>query len=114
MHWPPPGRGKSALLGFRADALVHLGTHGAMEFMPGKQVGLTSDCWPFRLAGDIPHLYIYSVNNPAEGAIARRYDRYLWMPRDDRANGGRQSGPQKYLRDRRPCNNVHESGELFF
>lgn len=57
---------------FRADALVHLGTHGAMEFMPGKQVGLSSSCWPDRLTGDLPNLYVYSVNNPSEGAIAKR------------------------------------------
>jgi magnesium chelatase subunit H len=57
---------------FRADALVHVGTHGATEFMPGKQVGLSGDCWPDRLIGDLPNIYIYSVNNPSEGTIARR------------------------------------------
>ena len=57
---------------FRADALIHLGTHGALEFMPGKQVGLSGECWPDRLAGVLPHLYLYSVNNPSEGSIARR------------------------------------------
>lgn len=57
---------------FRADAVVHVGTHGAMEFMPGKQVGLSEDCWPDRLIGDLPNVYIYSVNNPSEGTIAKR------------------------------------------
>jgi magnesium chelatase subunit H len=57
---------------FRADALVHTGTHGALEFMPGKQVGLSGECWPDRLIGELPNVYIYSVNNPSEGAIARR------------------------------------------
>jgi magnesium chelatase subunit H len=57
---------------FCADAVVHVGTHGAMEFMPGKQVGLSESCWPDRLIGDLPNLYLYSVNNPAEGAIAKR------------------------------------------
>ncbi|MCA1558294.1 MAG: cobaltochelatase subunit CobN, partial [Acidobacteria bacterium] len=57
---------------FRADALVHLGTHGAMEFMPGKQVGLSHSCWPDRLTGELPNVYIYSVNNPSEGTIAKR------------------------------------------
>ncbi|HEV3470499.1 MAG TPA: cobaltochelatase subunit CobN [Pyrinomonadaceae bacterium] len=57
---------------FRADALVHTGTHGALEFMPGKQVGLSGDCWPDRLVGELPHVYVYSVNNPSEGTIARR------------------------------------------
>ncbi|HEV2765581.1 MAG TPA: cobaltochelatase subunit CobN, partial [Pyrinomonadaceae bacterium] len=57
---------------FRADALVHVGTHGALEFMPGKQVGLSEECWPDRLSGELPHVYVYSVNNPSEGSIARR------------------------------------------
>ena len=57
---------------FGADAVVHVGTHGALEFMPGKQVGLSGECWPDRLIGELPHVYIYSVNNPSEGTIARR------------------------------------------
>jgi magnesium chelatase subunit H len=57
---------------FRADAVVHVGTHGAMEFMPGKQVGLSGECWPDRLISELPNLYIYSVNNPSEGTIAKR------------------------------------------
>ena len=57
---------------FCADAVVHVGTHGAMEFMPGKQVALSETCWPDRLIGELPNLYLYSVNNPAEGAIAKR------------------------------------------
>jgi magnesium chelatase subunit H len=57
---------------FRADAVVHIGTHGATEFMPGKQVGLSKECWPDRLIGELPNIYIYSVNNPSEGSIAKR------------------------------------------
>ena len=57
---------------FRADAVVHVGTHGALEFMPGKQVGLSERCWPDRLIGELPNIYIYSVNNPSEGTIAKR------------------------------------------
>jgi len=57
---------------FRADAVVHVGTHGALEFMPGKQVGLSGSCWPDRLIGELPNVYIYSVNNPSEGTIAKR------------------------------------------
>lgn len=57
---------------FLSDAVVHVGTHGAMEFMPGKQVGLSESCWPDRLIGELPNVYIYSVNNPSEGTIARR------------------------------------------
>jgi magnesium chelatase subunit H len=54
------------------DAVVHVGTHGAMEFMPGKQLGLSGECWPDRLIGDLPNIYLYSVNNPSEGSIAKR------------------------------------------
>ena len=54
------------------DAVVHVGTHGAMEFMPGKQIGLSGECWPDRLIGELPNIYIYSVNNPSEGSIAKR------------------------------------------
>ena len=57
---------------FDADAVIHLGTHGALEFMPGKQVGLSSTCWPKRLIGTLPNFYCYCVNNPSEGAIAKR------------------------------------------
>jgi len=57
---------------FNADAVVHVGTHGALEFMPGKQVGLSAECWPDRLIGELPNIYIYSVNNPSEGTIAKR------------------------------------------
>jgi magnesium chelatase subunit H len=57
---------------FRADATIHFGTHGALEFMPGKQVGLSAACWPTRLLGGLPNFYYYSVNNPSEAAIAKR------------------------------------------
>ncbi|HXL82132.1 MAG TPA: cobaltochelatase subunit CobN [Pyrinomonadaceae bacterium] len=55
-----------------ADAVIHVGTHGAMEFMPGKQVGLSGECWPDRLIDELPNVYLYSVNNPSEGSIAKR------------------------------------------
>ncbi len=57
---------------FGADALLHFGTHGATEFMPGKQVGLGEACWPDRLIGDTPNFYLYAANNPSEGALAKR------------------------------------------
>ncbi len=57
---------------FGAAAVVHLGTHGALEFMPGKQNGMSASCWPTRLLGSLPNIYYYSVNNPSEGTIARR------------------------------------------
>ncbi len=57
---------------FQAAAVLHFGTHGALEFMPGKQTGLSGNCWPERLLGDMPNLYLYASNNPSEGAIAKR------------------------------------------
>lgn len=57
---------------YDADAVVHFGTHGALEFMPGKQNGVGADCWPHRLLGGLPNFYYYCVNNPSEGSIAKR------------------------------------------
>ncbi len=57
---------------FGAHAVLHFGTHGALEFMPGKQAGMASTCWPDRLIGDLPNLYLYASNNPSEGTIAKR------------------------------------------
>jgi magnesium chelatase subunit H len=57
---------------FRAQAVLHFGTHGALEFMPGKQVSLSGECWPDRLIGDLPNFYLYASNNPSEGALAKR------------------------------------------
>ncbi len=57
---------------FKANAVLHFGTHGALEFMPGKQTGMSASCWPDRLIGDLPNLYLYAANNPSEGAIAKR------------------------------------------
>ncbi len=57
---------------FAADAVLHYGTHGALEFMPGKQAGLSAACWPDRLIGALPNFYLYASNNPSEGLIAKR------------------------------------------
>merc|ERR1719181_63891 len=57
---------------FDADAVLHFGTHGSLEFMPGKQVGMSGECYPDRLAGTIPNLYYYAANNPSEATIAKR------------------------------------------
>ena len=54
------------------DGVIHFGTHGALEFMPGKQIGLSGECWPDRLVDEMPNFYVYSVNNPSEGSIAKR------------------------------------------
>ncbi|WP_421984002.1 magnesium chelatase subunit H [Roseibium sp.] len=57
---------------FSADAVLHFGTHGALEFMPGKHTGLSGTCWPDRLLGRLPNFYFYASNNPSEGSIAKR------------------------------------------
>jgi magnesium chelatase subunit H len=57
---------------FAADAVLHFGTHGALEFMPGKQTGLSAACWPDRLIADLPNFYFYASNNPSEGLLAKR------------------------------------------
>ncbi|WP_164711252.1 cobaltochelatase subunit CobN, partial [Pseudomonas viridiflava] len=57
---------------FSADAVLHFGTHGALEFMPGKQTGLSEACWPERMIGALPNIYLYAANNPSEGTLAKR------------------------------------------
>jgi magnesium chelatase subunit H len=57
---------------FGAHAVLHFGTHGALEFMPGKQAGMSGVCWPDRMIGDMPNMYLYASNNPSEGTIAKR------------------------------------------
>lgn len=58
--------------GFGADVLVHVGTHGNLEFLPGKSVALSESCYPDIAIGNLPHLYIYNSDNPPEGTIAKR------------------------------------------
>jgi len=57
---------------FGADVIVHVGTHGNLEFLPGKSVALSGSCYPDIAIGNIPHLYIYNSDNPPEGTIAKR------------------------------------------
>ncbi|KAG2683502.1 hypothetical protein I3843_10G032400 [Carya illinoinensis] len=57
---------------FKADAVLHFGTHGSLEFMPGKQVGMSDVCYPDSLIGNIPNVYYYAANNPSEATIAKR------------------------------------------
>lgn len=57
---------------WKANMIVHFGTHGYLEFRPGKGVGLSPSCWPEISIDDIPHLYVYNVSNPMEGVIAKR------------------------------------------
>ncbi len=57
---------------WKADAVLHFGTHGSLEFMPGKQMGMSGECYPDNLIGTIPNLYYYAANNPSEATIAKR------------------------------------------
>ena len=57
---------------FDADAAVHLGTHGSLEWLPGKTVGLDGESAPDALVGDLPNVYPYVINNPGEGTQAKR------------------------------------------
>ncbi|AGB01904.1 cobaltochelatase subunit CobN [Methanoregula formicica] len=56
----------------KADLIVHVGTHGSLEFLPGKGTGLSQECFPDIAAGNLPCLYIYNSDNPAEGTTAKR------------------------------------------
>lgn len=57
---------------FKADAMIHFGTHGGLEYTPRKQVALSSNDWPDKLVGTIPHFYIYTIGNVGEALIAKR------------------------------------------
>ncbi|HET7714648.1 MAG TPA: cobaltochelatase subunit CobN [Bauldia sp.] len=57
---------------FRADAVVHLGKHGNLEWLPGKALALSADCWPELCLGPTPLIYPFIVNDPGEGAQAKR------------------------------------------
>jgi cobaltochelatase CobN len=57
---------------FGADAVVHVGKHGNLEWLPGKSVALSSCCYPEVALGAIPHLYPFIVNDPGEGSQAKR------------------------------------------
>lgn len=57
---------------FKADALVHLGMHGTVEWLPGAPLGSTALSWPDVLLGNLPNAYIYAANNPSESIVAKR------------------------------------------
>lgn len=57
---------------FGAHAVIHVGTHGTLEWLPGKSLGLSRECYPDTAISDIPHLYPYIINNPGEGTQAKR------------------------------------------
>ncbi len=56
----------------RIDALVHLGTHGTLEWLPGKALALSAECWPEVVLGPVPVIYPFIVNNPGEAVQAKR------------------------------------------
>ncbi|MDO4722300.1 cobaltochelatase subunit CobN [Porphyromonas circumdentaria] len=58
--------------GFKADVMMHFGTHGSLEFINGKQIALSSEDWTDRLVNDLPHIYYYTIANIGEGMIAKR------------------------------------------
>ncbi len=57
---------------WRADAIVHLGKHGTLEWLPGKSVGLSAECFPDLFLGDLPLIYPFIINDPGEGSQAKR------------------------------------------
>jgi cobaltochelatase CobN len=56
----------------RIDALIHLGTHGTLEWLPGKALALSAECWPEAVTGPLPVIYPFIVNNPGEAVQAKR------------------------------------------
>ncbi len=58
--------------GLDADALIHIGAHGTLEWLPGKSVALSADCWPEALIRGLPVIYPFIVNDPGEAAQAKR------------------------------------------
>jgi cobaltochelatase CobN len=56
----------------KIDALIHLGTHGTLEWLPGKALALSAECWPEKVLGPVPVIYPFIVNNPGEAAQAKR------------------------------------------
>ncbi|SMF22251.1 cobaltochelatase CobN subunit [Tistlia consotensis] len=61
-----------AFLRREADAVIHMGKHGNLEWLPGKSIALGADCFPESVLGPLPHLYPFIVNDPGEGTQAKR------------------------------------------
>ena len=68
----PAALGGLSFGGWGADALVHVGKHGTLEWLPGKGVGLSENCFPDSLLGDLPLFYPFVINDPGEGTQAKR------------------------------------------
>jgi magnesium chelatase subunit H len=103
---------------FNADGVIHFGTHGALEFMPGKQIGLSGECWPDRLIDELPNFYIYSVNNPSEGSIAKRRSyaeliSYLTPPIENAGLYKELAGLKDLVMAYRQSTSDHERAQLY-
>jgi len=57
---------------FKADVIMHIGTHGSLEWLPGKSVGLSASCFSDATISDLPHVYIYNITDPGEGIQSKR------------------------------------------
>ncbi len=57
---------------FKADAVIHVGKHGTLEWLPGKSIGLSAECYPDIAISDLPNIYPYIINDPGEGTQAKR------------------------------------------
>ncbi len=102
---------------FKADALLHFGTHGSLEFMPGKQVALSGEDWPDRLIGSIPHFYYYCIGNVGEAILAKRRSRtttisYLTPPFVESEMKNRYGALQKLIGDYFATNDKAATGAL--
>ena len=103
---------------FSADGVIHFGTHGSLEFMPGKQIGLSNQCWPDRLIDELPNFYVYSVNNPSEGSIAKRRSyaeliSYLTPPIENAGLYKELAGLRDLVQAYRQSNSETERARLF-
>ena len=75
---------------YNADAIIHVGTHGTTEFLPGKSIGLSENCYPDITVKDIPIFYTYNTDNPPEGSVAKRriYSTLIGHMQAPTASGG--------------------------
>lgn len=80
-HLSPPPHWLATYAYIRAtsDAVLHFGAHGALEFLPGKQVGLSAACFPEISLGDLPNIYLYIMDVPGEGLMAKRRARAVMV-----------------------------------
>ena len=95
---------------FGADAMIHFGTHGSLEFTPQKQVALSGYDWPDRLVGTVPHFYFYTIGNVGESMMAKRRAyattvSYLTPP----FTGSKTRGQYKELENK--IENYYKAGE---